>query len=980
MKHLLTICFFVALVPVFAQQNTTSTQQRTTQQRATTTAAPQRTTTPTAQRTAARGSISGYIIDAFDKTPIIGAAVIVDTVSGTGATTNEKGFFTLNNISLNRETKLYIYNMGYADLVFPVTPNKANYSITNPIEMQSNLRIEAVVLGTAPIAEVKGDTTQFNAGAYKTNPDATAGDLIAKMPGFKRNDDGTVSQQGEAVTKVLVDGKNYFRDDVAAALAALPAEIVQNIQLIDDKSDETKFTGYDDGTRIKTINIVTKLKSKTAYMGEYAAGYGFSAAPAVYDESTGKKEKGVVSNPFIFMANTNMFMGKNTLTLGFGGNNINQDPINQRGYYGGRRNGIRTAYGVNLNFNREIKDGSLSFTYTYNYGNSDRITGSTKTYSDSDGQITTSLDSTNTISQTHRANLYYEQKLGNNRIISRPSFSYTETLTDSKGFGSTEYKNAPLLSTSYENKSNSKSISYAINPNIMWFHNFNEKNFLTTSLRAGFSDSNTDQFLLSDIKKIVNEVEVDSISNQYIKNLAVSKSIDGRVGFTRRVGSVSAISVNYGLSYNWSDSDRKTWVWDPITQSYKDINEALSNTFNRDYLTNSIGLGYTFNNTKGAIFNVGVNYQNDQLQNNRTFPEPPLKENYTFNSPMVMASFRYNISKSKNFRIMFFSRSNLPSITQLQDVLNVTDPLNVSIGNPNLNQAYMTNLNFNYNSSNLEKSQSLSLYGRVSNTQNAFVTQRTRVNEPITIKGIVIQPGAQISTTVNRDGRWSASTGANYAFPLKAIKSNLNLDLSYNFNRTPAVYNGDEYFSLSNGTEFRATLSSNISSNLDFTVSSTTEYQHTTTTQVNTGAKATPNIISQRVSFRMDWIFWRGFFLNIDYRMNYDYVSTNKAAVPVQNILNASIGKKFLNNALELRLSGFDVLGQFRSYSVDVNGNVTTQSFSNNLQRYFAISLRYKFNTFAGGAAPKAAGSQNRMMGPGGGYGGGQGGGFRGHE
>lgn len=922
------------------------------------------------QTTSTKATITGSIFDEFDNSPLIGATVMTDTLNNLGVTTNEKGVFVIKNADLKKPLKIYVYYTGYKDKVVTITPDRVNYTLQSPVLMENKMVATIVVQGTAPIAEIKGDTTQFNAGAYKTNPDATTGDLISKMPGFKVADDGTVSQQGQSITKITVDGKNYFRDDAAAALSALPAEIVQSIQLIDDKNDEDKFTGYDSGERIKTLNIVTKTKSTFAAMGDYAAGYGLSA-PKRKDENGNNIDlsPSQTQNPFIFTSNTNIFSNKQSLSLGFGGNNVNQSPLSPRGYYGGRRNGITTAYGIKLNYNLEIKGGNFSTTYLFDYGNSNRQSGVVRQYND-EAMGRTYIDTTNNdgLSQNHNLSFYYEQQLNkNNKLIARPSFRYSSSETSLWRESANSYEGAPDLDNKATTNSLTSSRNYSINPNIMWFHNFSQKQFFTTSLRGTFTDNNQDQYIKNHIltrKDIENMDWNDSISNQYIRNLANGNTIDARLSFTQRFGQFSGVTMSYSATYDWSTSERKTYIWDDITQSYKDIDDLLSNTFNRNYLTNNVGVGYNYNN-RTSMFNVGVNFQNSQLKNHRTYPTNDDPEKYSFNSPNVMIGYRYTINKNKNLRFMLMGRPNLPSLTQLQDVLDVTDPLNVSIGNPDLNQAFSSNFVFSYNSSNVEKSQIFSAYARLSNSMNSFATDRYTLTENTVIKGVEIQKGAQVSTTTNLNGKWSSEFGATFAFPIKSIKSNVTMDLSYDFSSSPFMSNRQRYDSKENSIDFDLRLSSNISSNLDFTIRNNIEYTRGSTNRLN----STPsNTLNERVILRLDWIFWKGFFLNVDYTFQYNNYFDNKIENNSQNILNAGIGKKFLKNSLELRISGFDILNQLKNYSSNVREGYTEYSRSNNLGRYFAFTLRFKFNTLGAGVkAPSSRGSNFRPMGGGGG-------------
>ena len=199
--------------------------------------------------------LRGTVIDATDNSPLIGATILIEG-SSHGAITDDKGAFSLSGLKRGFVNKIEISYLGYKTVSLEYTPSKAVNSYGSPIGMtpESINAGEVVVKGRAPIAKQMGDTVQYNADAFKVNPDATAADLISKMPGMKV-ENGSPSQGGEAITRITVDGKNYFRDDPATALSSLPADVVENIQVFDELSDDAKFSGVDDGERVKTIKI-----------------------------------------------------------------------------------------------------------------------------------------------------------------------------------------------------------------------------------------------------------------------------------------------------------------------------------------------------------------------------------------------------------------------------------------------------------------------------------------------------------------------------------------------------------------------------------------------------------------------------------------------------------------------------------------------------------------------------------------------------
>ena len=223
-------------------------------------------------------TLKGKVVGGDDGQPIAGAYVIINasepdaakrtSLTGTGG--------TFQVTSQEKSTDITISFIGYKNFHRAISPASGNTVDLGTIRMQPEAQVteEVQVIAKAPIATVKGDTLQYNASAFKTNPDATSEDLLKKMPGVTTNDDGAVEVHGETLGKVYVDGKEFFADDPAVALKTLPADVIAGIQVFDDKSDESKFSGFDDGERIKAINIVTKSGVSTSTFGKVYGGYG----------------------------------------------------------------------------------------------------------------------------------------------------------------------------------------------------------------------------------------------------------------------------------------------------------------------------------------------------------------------------------------------------------------------------------------------------------------------------------------------------------------------------------------------------------------------------------------------------------------------------------------------------------------------------------------------------------------------------------
>ena len=890
-------------------------------------------------------TLSGTVVDATTNAPMPGATILAE--GSPGAISGQNGTFTISGLKLGVKNTIEVSFLGYKNAVIEYTPEKTNNKLNKPVQLtpESLNAGEVVVQGRAPIAKQMGDTVQYNADAFKVNPDATAADLVAKMPGMKV-ENGTPSQGGESITRIYVDGKSFFRDDPATALASLPADAIEGIQVFEELSDEAKFSGIDDGERTKTINIVTKAKRKDAYFGDYTVGYG-------------------TDNHYNVKANTNIFYDNHRLTVGFGLNDINQPATSGGRFYGAfGRSGLQTAAGVKLNYSGEFtnKKGyetNASIDYVFNNNKNDSYNSSVQ-----DWNATSSFDTrryteeyksnTNKFSHSLRANI--ESQLGaNDRIIFRPNFSYT-TSEENQITKMLTVQDGITTNDAITNQFD-KSKSFKTGANFNWMHNFAPKH--TISLRANFSIAKDDaSSIIEGNNNFLREDEwIDSLLNQNTDEYDIDNTIGGRLSYTYKVGKNSSLMANYNVSYTWNDTDKKTYVYDPASGMLSTLDPNLSNIFARDYLTNSGGLGYNYRIKNKITFNVSANFQNATLQSRYTLPTDDIYD-YSFNSVVANMRFDYYFTESRRLSMFFRGRPSLPSMSQLQNVVDNTNPLNVTVGNPNLKQSYNNMIGIVYFNTNIEKSNTTMLHAFFNSTANSFANDIRILDRDEIINNVNIQQGAQVSSPVNIDGKWSFSSMFDYSVALPRIKSNISTGVRYSLSHTPSIYNGVKSITMSNGGGVDLALTSNISENIDFTVRSETNLTYSS----GTNARKT-TYINERASIVFNWIFWKGFFINADYSYNFNWYSTGSPQNNY-NLLNAGIGKKFLKNQnAEIRISGFDLLNQAKSISYTVNDNYTQNVISNVLQRYVMLTFSYKFNTMKGGSTAAAQSTRRPGMG-----------------
>ena len=874
--------------------------------------------------------VRGIVVDSMTNEPLVGALVsIVGTTTG-GALTNEKGEFLLSGLVKNEMNLIETSYMGYKNDTIAFKPLRNQNQLVRYIRLiPTSLDAgEATVQGAAVMTLQKGDTTQYNAIAFKINPDATVAELLKKMPGFLVKD-GIAEIHGKAVQRVYVDGKSYFRNAPQEALKSLPADAVESIQVYDEKTDDAKFTGYDDGTRIKTLNIVTKAKKKQSYLGEYTLAGGW-------------KDK------YMARANTNLFRENHRYTLLAGANNINQSSTGGGFSFSGGV-GEGSAAGVRANYSGEIgnrgkKHMDINASYSYDNTRNETDYWNRQTYFSTeqfDSRQNENQYNNRNNNNSHRFNMnVIGQPNNKNRITFRPSISFNNS-------GANSYSSMlNLLNGNMSNYSsslgNQQSNNYQIISDIGWQYNINRKQNFSITISTNVSDRNSSNVITGKNLFYRQEVLIDSILNQNTLNSGRNNTMTARIGYNFVVNQKSRINIFYNGSYNWSNSDKKTFLFDEKTGMYAELVPELTNLLNNKFISNNVGMGYSFNIKDKTSFSINAGYTN-ATQKNKQFSIEEENFNYSFNSFNFFSSINFRFNQYKNLIISSGGNSSSPPPLYLQNVINNDNPLQVQKGNPNLKQNFNYNLNCYYTKNNIEKSSHFSWRINYSSSFNNVTQNTLFVSRDTIINGVSIQKGASITEPVNINGKFNISTGGSYGKMIKAIKCNINISASYSFNRNPAVQNNISYFARNHTGRVDLGLFSNISEKIDFSFNTGASFSYA---DASNGYTPGNTYWDAFASSTFNWIFFHGFFFRANYNYSCQYHSNGNTENPDYHLLNLSIGKKFFKKQnMEIRLSGYDLLNQTQSYSHNVTASYIQDSRQTVIKRIFLLSCSYKFNT-----------------------------------
>lgn len=876
-------------------------------------------------------NLSGTIQSAEDGETIPGATIAVinpsDSSLAGGSVTDFNGFFQVTGLPKGT-FYVQISFIGFQPLIDTISLERNLDLGILQIKEQTQVlgAVEVVAKPTATMQ--KGDTVQFSAGAYQTAKDASSQELIEKLPGIT-TEDGKLQANGEDIQVILVDGKPFFGGDVSAALQNLPAEVVASIQIYDKKSDKAALSGFDDGERQKTINIITKPDRKKGQFGKSTIGLG-----------TGETYNGAAS--------VNFFNNDRRITVTGFSNNINtikysSDPNNIGDAQ--NRNGLINTHSFGVNFNDDWGD-RIEFSGNYQYSNQNTTDQQNmrRDYAvDSDSaQIYEEDRSTERTEDAHNFNLKVKYEDDKNTVIMRPNFRFDYNRSNNDFTGQTTIGNERINST--RNVAEGYFRNYDYFNNIYYSHKFDKKGrAITTGVRTGIHPNKDFANQYAENRFFQGEDSL-SIINQETTRERKGLSWGTQVSYTEPLGEKSMMEIEYEISDKIDDSDKLTYDVDEL-QEFRQIDTTLSNTFDSKYLRQEAELGYQFKTEKFRV-QVETEYQVANMTNEQQFPKP-FDQRRTFTSILPSARVNYHFNEDKRIEMDYRTWTNNPDISQLQDVIDNSNPLQLSSGNPDLAQTYYHSGRLRFWSNNMETEKSFfaTVYTQMAN--NLITTASIIADDPIEIAdGITLSEGSQYRFPVNIDGYFYGYYYMSYGQPISLIKSNIRLYGGLRYSRRPGQINDLVNYSNNNRYWFGLSLSSNISEKIDFNVSARTHYNVVTN---SVRPVLNNDYYTHSTDLKYRWVFFDGFV----YRANLAYQLNTGLSDGYDNsslLMNMSAGKKFLKNDLaEISINVYDLLQQNNNANRNINELFIEDRQSTVLQRYFMLTFTYNIRHFSPG-------------------------------
>lgn len=894
--------------------------------------------------------ISGVVYDYSTKESVIQAGIQVlspkdsSLISGTATDLNGK-------FSVSVKPGKYILGVsyiGYKKIFKQVDVSKTSVTLdTIYLKDDGILLSEAVVVAKAPEISVKGDTIEYNADSYKVQESAVVEDILKKMPGAEVDSEGKITINGKEVKKILVDGKEFFSDDPKVASKNLPAAMIDKLQVLDKKSDMAQMTGFDDGEDETVINLTIKKGMKQGIYGSATAGYG-------------NKDRYGVSGIVNYMHDNNQF------TLMGGSNNTNNEGFTDnaggsfrgmrpRGMNFGGQNGILKSTNGGFNFAANPSDklkwgGNVRVGTASNDVEEKKHTERYDTGNSKGNQYENKKNWGNNKSDNYGVDLRFEWTPDSlTKVIFTPRFQYGKNRNSQLTDYLTTYEN-PLDSINWGNSkyfSDGESNSGSANLDVS--RQLGKKGrVLSFRLSGGFNNMDND---ISNWSQTTVREEGKNDSLQLIDQLANQKNKgynwEGYLSYVEPIGRNNFLQFNYRYKKNYSESDKNTFKNDGSGE-YSVVDTTATRRLENNFINQEIGLNFKSVREK---YNYTIGFALQPSRSN-SLTTTPSKESRVTNDVLnfsPVAQFNYLWTKRHNLRIDYSGITTQPTTTQLSDVRDESDPLNITYGNPNLKPSFKNNLRVRYHNFNPEKASAFMMFGGFSFSTNDIVS-----------KTMLKDGGKQETTYANVNGNWSANLRTMFNKPLRNKKFSVN-SMSYgSFARDNGFINNSKNtvntltLMESAGLQFRSDL-------IDFGLRGNFKY---TNTDNSLPTQADKNIFNFGGSFTSTLYLPYDFVIDTD--LSYTGISGATQGYDQNEWLwNASVSKQIFkakNGTLKFQI--YDILQQKSNVSQTSSATAFTETVSNSLGSYFMVSFAYRFQIFKGGAkmSDMNGGSDHPMM------------------
>ena len=904
---------------------------------------------------AQRVSVRGVVRDAVDNEPLPRVSVRIlqlrDSAYVAGTTGNNEGVFRINDVPHGNYIVQFSF-LGYSTQCVNINTRsvRSQYNMGEILMSTGDIVLaEATVVGKAPEVVVKEDTIEFNADSYKTQPSAVVEDLLKRLPGVEVDETGKITANGKEVTKILLDGKEFFSDDPKVASKNIPVEMVQKLQVVDRKSDLARITGVDDGEEETVINLTIKPGMKQGWFGEIQGGYGYRLMNN--DNTSPHRYQGG--------AMVNYIKDDDQFTLILNSNNVNSMGFTDQGQGRFRRwggnNGIATSHSLGLNFNvgnQEIFRVGGDVMYSYNDRDTRKRSERQDFFSDSTSYSDLRSEARD-IGQQINARFRVQWNPDSiNTFEFRPrisvNFNESRRIEESNTFAGDAARTQVNRNYNYNN---SNGVSLQTSGELIYNRQLTSKPGRSFSVHGRYNFSNTTEtgnsidktwyYLLRDT------TDLDQTSNDH----SWSNGYSARLTYTEPIGKPEkGMFLTFALRSqgDFRNADKYTYTADEFGVYPLDPDTAYSNSFRNMNITNSAQIGFR-HVTRNLNYNVGLSFEPTTTSSQDLMKPMNNIDTYTVYNWAPFMWLTYKVDKQTSLRMWYNGRTEQPTIAQLQPVPDISNPLNIVVGNPDLAPSFTHRLRMRFSDYDTNTQRSIMAHLRANYTMNSIISA-TEYNS---------ETGGRVTSYENVDGVWSVNGMFMITLPFRDKRWQFNnftrLGYSSSAGKNNGEYNRANQFSAGESLSlaFRSTY-------FDTELRGNYNLQHVRNT-VQTGNNRTVHNYGGTYSFTVNLPFGMTIGSDITYSGNEGYTDGYN-----QNVWlwNAQISYSFLagKNAT-IMLKGVDLLNQSNNIQRTVTGNYLEDVEYNTLGRYCMVSFSYRFNTF-GKDKPQMRGQFGPGFGP----------------
>lgn len=888
--------------------------------------------------------ISGTVVSEAENTPLESATVYLERIKDSTLVTytisDKDGKFVLEGKSFDKNVNLFISYVGYQSHKQTIALDKENITI-EPIKLvtDANALDEVVITSRAPIT-VKKDTLEFNVNSFKTKKDANVEDLLKQLPGVEVDEEGKILVNGKEVNKILVNGKPFFGDDPTITTRNLTKELISKVQITDTKTKAEAFAGEEGDKENKTINLTIKEDKNKGVFGRLSGGagtderYEFAGMVNLFDNdrrvSVLSGGNNTNSTGFSFGEITKMFgRGSVSFTSSGGGQSFS---IGGRSFGGGQ--GITTSQNHGLNYADKIgKKVDISADYFYS-GSSLEDESSTERENilPDSRYYTSSTSNSYRESDNHRANLEFEIEVDSTlRIDIEPSFNATnikrkfstsEASRDEAQVLTNESVSSSFVETVGKDFSNELDITKRFGSNGA---------FLRFSLDNDYNSTETDDYLNSTTNIYGNTLQ-DIIRDQFTGGNRISKGFSTNLNYRLPInGKELYLDLRYSISNSKRENEVSTYDFNTGDQDYTDFNTDLSTDF--EYInktkTPSVKLSYR----KDKLFtSFETRYVFRNLEN-KDFLRPNLSLEEDFEAIELRSNFRYRFSTKSSLNFGYRLSNNSPNLSQLQPFQDVSNPLNTVTGNPNLEPSNNHNLYLFYNAYDFQKGTGFFSHFSTNFRDNQIVS-KTEVSDDF----------VRSTTYANVNGAYDIRGSASYSKTIKidtlktikyrvGVSTNVNKNINFNNGQKYASNNTSLSPSLGLTFTWKDIMELSPSYNISFTRNKfdLANFKNQEFTSHTVGIRTTTTVPKK--------LEWRN---DVSFNYNPQIASGFQKSAWAWN---STLAYSVLKDKGAITLKAFDLLNQNTNARRIATANYIQDSQSTVLQRYFMLSLSWKFNS-----------------------------------